>query len=313
MKRAVVTGATGMLAIALTNLLVSEGMDVIAVIRPGSSRAGNVPQSDNVTVVELDMANIGELPVMLRASGVDKADLFFHFAWDGTHGDSRNDMDIQIKNISYSVEAVRAAAALGCEAFLGAGSQAEYGRVKEGTKLAPDTPCFPENGYGIGKLCAGQMTRVEAKKLGLKHVWVRILSTYGPYDGMHTMVMSGIKTMAEGSKASYTKGEQMWDYLYCKDAAKAFYLALTKGVDGKVYPVGSGNVRPLRDYITAIRNETAPDLPIGFGEVEYYPGQVMYLCADIRELNEDTGFTPDYSFEEGIKETVEWYRRKYLE
>lgn len=301
-----------MLAIALTNLLVTEGYDVIAVIRPGSSRAGNVPVSENVTVVELDMEEIGTLPEVLRTSGIDGAELFFHFAWDGTHGDSRNDMDIQIKNVGYSVEAVRAAAGLGCKAFMGAGSQAEYGRVKDGIKLAPDTPCFPENGYGIGKLCAGQMTRVEAKKLGLKHVWVRILSTYGAYDGMHTMVMSGIKTMAEGKKASYTRGEQMWDYLYCKDAARAFFLALTKGVDGKVYPVGSGSVRPLREYITAIRDEAGPGLDIGFGEVDYYPGQVMYLCADISELTEDTGFVPEYSFEEGIKETVKWYRKEYL-
>lgn len=301
-----------MLAIALIDLLVKEGYDVVAVIRPGSTRAGNVPVGENVTVVELDMEEIGTLPEVLRSSGIDGAELFFHFAWDGTHGDSRNDMDIQIRNIRYSVEAVRAAAGLGCEAFMGAGSQAEYGRVKDGTKLAPDTPCFPENGYGIGKLCAGQMTRVEARKLGIKHIWVRILSTYGAYDGMHTMVMSGIKTMLEGRKASYTKGEQMWDYLYCKDAAKAFFLALTKGVDGKVYPVGSGSVRPLREYITAIRDEAGPGLDIGFGEVDYYPGQVMYLCADIDELTKDTGFVPEYSFEDGIKETVEWYRKEYL-
>ena len=312
MKRAVVTGATGMLAIALTNLLVKEGYDVIAVIRPGSSRAGNVPVSENVTVVELDMDEISSLPEVLSASGIDEAELFFHFAWDGTHGDSRNDMDIQIKNVRYSVEAVRAAAKVGCKAFMGAGSQAEYGRVKDGIKLSGDTPCFPENGYGIGRLAAGQMTRVEAKKFGMKHVWVRILSTYGAYDGMHTMVMSGIKTMLEGKKASYTKGEQMWDYLYCKDAARAFFLALTKGVDGKVYPVGSGKVRPLKEYIEAIRDEAGPSLDIGFGEVEYYPGQVMYLCADISELTKDTGFEPEYSFEEGIKETVDWYRKEYL-
>lgn len=312
MKRAIVTGATGMLAIALTNLLVSEGYDVIAVIRPGSSRAGNVPVNDHVTVVELDMEFLGTLPEVLKASGLEEAELFFHFAWDGTHGDSRNDMDIQIKNIRYSVEAVRVAARTGCKAFMGAGSQAEYGRVKDGTKLCGDTPCFPENGYGIGKFAAGQMTRVEAGKLGIKHVWVRILSTYGAYDGMHTMVMSGIGTMLDGKKASYTKGEQMWDYLYCKDAAKAFFLALTKGVDGKVYPVGSGTVRPLSEYITAIRDATNPSVDIGFGEVDYYPGQVMYLCADIDELTKDTGFVPDYSFEEGIKETVEWYKKEYM-
>ena len=309
--RAVVTGSTGMLAVATIEYLLKEGYEVIAVARPGSSRLMNIPDDDNVTIVELDLKEIITLPDVLAEAGIDSADLFFHFSWDGTHGASRDDMDLQMANIKASLDAVRAAAALKCEAFLGAGSQAECGQLKDGVKVAPDTACFPVNGYGIGKLCAGQMTRVEAKKLGLRHVWCRILSVYGPYDGAHTMVMSGIGIMLEGKKASYTKGEQMWDYLYCKDAAKAFFLAATKGRDGAVYPIGSGKVRPLAEYIEAIRDAIDPKLPIGFGEVDYYPGQVMYLCADTTALEEDTGFTPDYTFEQGIKETVEWYREEF--
>ena len=65
-------------------------------------------------------------------------------------------MELQNNNVKYALQAVKAAKELGCTRFVGAGSQAEYGRV-EGT-LTPDTPAFPENGYGIAKLCAGQMT-----------------------------------------------------------------------------------------------------------------------------------------------------------
>ncbi len=311
MKRAVITGSTGMLGISLINVLLAEGYEVIAVARPDSARIGNLPSDDRITVAECDVKSISDLPSILSSKGIDKADLFFHFAWDGTHGDSRNNMDVQIDNIRSSLEAVRTAAKLGCEVFLGAGSQAEFGRVKDGVKLSADLPCRPENGYGIGKLCACDMTRIEARKLGIKHIWVRILSTYGPFDGAHTMVMSGIGTMLQGKKASYTKGEQMWDYLYCKDAARAFYLAATKGRPSSVYMVGSGKVRPLADYIRAIRDAIDPSLDIGFGEVDYYPGQVMYLCADISALTEDTGFVPEYDFETGIKETVEWYKNEY--
>ena len=300
-----------MLAVATIEYLLKQDYEVIAVARPGSARLMNIPEDDRVSIVELDLKEISTLPQVLETSGIDSADLFFHFSWDGTHGASRDDCDLQLQNINSALDAVRVAAALKCEAFLGAGSQAECGQLKDGVKVAPDTACFPVTGYGIGKLCAGQMTRLEAKKLGIRHVWCRILSVYGPYDGAHTMVMSGIGLMLEGKKASYTKGEQMWDYLYCKDAAKAFFLAATKGKDGAVYPIGSGKVRPLKEYIEAIRDAIDPKLPIGFGEVEYYPGQVMYLCADTTTLEEDTGFTPDYIFEQGIKETVEWYREEF--
>jgi len=307
-KRAVVTGATGMLASETINLLVDEGYEVVAVVRPGSPRIKNVPESDNVLIAEVDNANLIDLPETLLDAGITDADMFFHFAWDGTHGSSRNDMDMQLKNIKASLDAVRAASKLHCKVFLGAGSQAEYGRVKDGVKITGDLPCFPENGYGMGKLCAGQMTRVLAQSLGISHIWVRILSVYGPRDGSHTMVSSCINQMLDGKKASCTKGEQLWDYIYSKDAAKAFYLAALKGEDGAVYPIGSGIVRPLGDYIKAIRDAIDPALDIGFGEVDYYPGQVMYLCADIDKLKSDTGFEPSYSFEEGIRETIDYMR-----
>lgn len=218
-------------------------------------------------------------------------------------------MNIQTQNIQSAIEAAETAKLLGCEVFLGAGSQAEYGRTEE--KISPKLCEKPENGYGMAKLCAGQMTRVMCKRMGIKHIWCRILSTYGPYDGMQTMVMSGIRQMLAGEKPSYTKGEQLWDYLYCDDAANAFYLAAVEGKDGSVYCVGSGKTRSLKEYIFAIRDAVNPNQEVGIGEIPYFENQVMYLCADITALTEDTGFIPQYSFEQGIKETVEWYKQNY--
>lgn len=102
----------------------------------------------------------------------------------------------------------------------------------------------------------------------------------------------------------------MWDYLYSKDAGKAFYLLGEKGINGKVYCIGGGEARPLKDYIEDIRNAVNPEAEIGFGEVAYGPHQVMYLCADIQDLVKDTGFAPDYKFSEGIAETVEWCKKE---
>lgn len=300
-----------MLGAALTRRLLDEGCEVAAVVRPGSSRLSNIPSDERVVISETDNSELSLLPERLSAVGFDSCDAFFHFAWDGTFGASRNNMQVQIENIRASVDAVTAASRLGCECFVGAGSQAEYGRVPDGTKLGSKTPVNPETGYGAGKLCAGKMTAIKAAELEMRHVWMRILSTYGPLDGAHTMVMSGIGKMLRGETADYTKGEQLWDYLYCGDAADAFYLAALHGVSGKVYPLGSGNVRPLAEYIRAIRDACSPGLDIGLGRIDYYPSQVMYLCADISELTRDTGFVPKTAFEDGIRQTVDWYRREY--
>ena len=168
--------------------------------------------------------------------------------------------------------------------------------------MTPDTPVSPENGYGIAKLSAGFMTREAAHRLGMKHIWVRVVSIYGPNDGPQAMVMSTIAKLKAGEVPALTKGEQMWDYLYSADAARAFYLLGDLGVDGKTYVLGGGTARPLKEYIENIRDIVSPGAELGFGMIPYSDRQVMHLCADISELEKDTGWEPRIGFEEGIKE-----------
>jgi nucleoside-diphosphate-sugar epimerase len=305
MQTALITGATGAVGMGLIDALLKHNVRVVAVVRGNSNRADRIKESDMVKKVECDLAQMENLPKLVQETGW-KPDVFYHFAWDGTFGDSRNDMYAQNENVKYALNAVKAADEMGCSAFIGAGSQAEYGRF-EG-KLSASVPAFPENGYGMAKLCAGQMTRVECEKRGLRHIWTRILSVYGEYDGSATMVMSTIGKLLRGEKPSCTAGEQMWDYIYAKDAGRAFYLLGESGIAGKTYCIGSGSARPLRQYIEEIRNAVNPKAEIGFGDVPYSEKQVMYLCADISDLTADTGFLPEYTFEQGIRETVDWVK-----
>lgn len=305
MRTAVITGPTGAVGMALIEKLINERVRVVAVCRPESKRILRIPENENVRIVECSLEEIDKLPDLIR----DGADIFYHFAWAGTFGDARNDLNLQNNNVKYALDAVKAAKRIGCTKFVGAGSQAEYGRV-EGV-LKPDTLAFPENGYGIAKLCAGQMTRIMCGQLGMEHVWVRILSIYGPYDGENTMIMSVIRKILSGEKPSLTKGEQMWDYLYAKDVANAFYLVGEKGKNDAVYCVGSGKARHLKEYVECIRDSIDTDAELGIGDIPYGEKQVMYLCADIKKLTDDTGFVPEYDFDEGIRETIEWYKKNY--
>lgn len=304
-QTAVVTGPTGAIGIALCEKLLRENVTVYAVCRPGSSRIKDLPKAAAIHVVECDAKELATLPQKMEGVSVDA---FFHFAWAHTIGQGRNDMPAQIENIQSTIDAVRAAKALGCRVFLGAGSQAEYGRV-EGL-LKSDTPAFPENGYGMAKLCAGQMSRVEAKALDIDHVWVRILSVYGPHDGPMTMISGTIRKLLAGERPALTAGIQRWDYLYAGDAADAFYLAACHGRNGAVYPLGSGQAMPLKDYIIQMRDAIDPALPLGLGEVPYGPLQVMHLQADISALQADTGFVPKTPFAEGIRRTMDWVKRE---
>ncbi len=296
---ALVTGPTGVVGHALCERLLRGGVTVYAVTRPGSPRAGSLPAG--VGRVDCDISALSSLPDL-----IPHADVFYHLAWTDTVGAGRNDMNAQVRNIRYTLDACRAAAAMGCAVFVGAGSQAEYGRSDRA--LTPETPCFPENGYGMAKLCAGQMSRAECAKLGIAHIWPRILSVYGPYDGENTMIVSALRKLLAGEKPALTAGDQIWDYLYADDAAEALYRMALTGHNGAVYPLGSGIARPLREYAELLRDGIDPALPLGLGEIPYGEKQIMHLEADISALRADTGFAPATDFTAGIRKTIEWMR-----
>lgn len=306
MKKVVITGATGMIACALIRKLIKNDIEILAICRTNSSKINNIPKSKLVSIHECDISELLEITGSIN----NVYDVFFHFAWNGTYGDSRNDGYLQTNNIQYTLDAVTLAQRLGCNTFIGAGSQAEYGRTN--SKLSSQTPVNPETGYGLAKYTAGKLSAIYAKQLGLKHIWTRILSIYGPCDNDFTMVMSSIHRMLKGEYSAFTKGEQQWDFLYCDDAANAFYLIAEKGKDGRVYPIGGGYTRLLADYIKIMRDSINPELKIGLGEVPYMQNQVMYLCADINQLTEDTTFVPQVTFEEGVRNTIEWCKARIV-
>lgn len=306
MKTAIVSGSLGSIGAALVTELVNRRVKVYALVRAvGDERIEKrLPKEANV--IACDMQEYSALPEMIH----EPVDAFFHLAWAGTIGPARDDMLLQTQNIRCAVVAAQTAAKLGCKVFVGAGSQAELGRI-EG-KVTATAPCFPTNGYGMAKLCAGQMTRVVCRKLGVRHVWARILSVYGPNDGPLSVIPILLGKLVRGEKPVLTAGEQMWDYLYVADAGDALYRMAEYGRDGAIYPVGSGQVRPLREYFEIARDAVDPALPLGLGEMPYPPNQVMHLEADISELTRDTGFQPRTRFEDGIREVVAQYRLRQV-
>lgn len=299
MQRVIITGATGAIGTALINVLLEQNIEVLVLCREDSVRNAKIPEHPLLT---RKYCSLQQLSLLQNDTG-KTYDIFYHFAWEGTIGSGRNDMYLQNANVHYALDAVKAAKEFGCHTFIGAGSQAEYGRF-EG-QLCPDTPTFPEMGYGYAKLCAGMMTRDYAHQLGLRHIWTRILSVYGPNDGSETMIMSTIRKLQAGITPEFTKGEQLWDYLYSEDAARAFYLLGEKGVDGKVYVLGSGDAKPLAEYIYEIRDLVAPEVEVKLGAIPYSQNQVMHLCANIDALRVDCGFEPEVCFGDGVKMILE--------
>ena len=254
MKNIIVTGATGCVGSAVVRRALAQGSKVTCIVHRGSKRLSNLPKDEGVNIVECDLSDYGNLELEGRY------DTFIHLAWEKTFGESRDDAEMQTRNIQYTLDACHLAKRCGCKVFLWVGSQAEYG--VQSVPLTPDLPLKPESGYGIAKYAAGRLSAMLCKSIGLRHCWVRILSVYGPNDGENTLISYVMRELKAGRSPELTKCEQIWDYLYADDAGDAILAIAERGKDGKAYPLGSGQGRKLSEYVEDIRMIINPSVKI---------------------------------------------------
>lgn len=310
------TGPTGAIGMALIKCCLERNMEVIAIVNPNSKRKERLKQFSGLHVIECDMEKYCELDLCrelknemhIRTTEEFTCDIWIHLAWMSASGMGRNDVFVQNRNITFLLDAMDAANRAGCHTFLGAGSQAEYGLQSEDIGEFSETKPF--TGYGIAKLCAGQLGRIRAQQLGIRFLWTRICSVYGPFDGENTMLISAISAMLKGDVPEFTKGEQIWDYLYSEDAANMLMKLVDSGKDGRVYVIGSGTKKPLFQYVECMKHTVeqviGKRVTLAIGTRPYGENQVMHLCANLQAFLEDTGEFEFTSFEEGIRRTVIW-------
>lgn len=294
-QRVIISGATSSIGIALCEECVTNGIGVVAIIRPESSKCSLIPKSNLIEIVESELSDYDSI----NSEGIH-ADAFFHLAWASTDGAAARDNTYdQADNIQAILKAVELAERCKCKVFVGAGSQAEYGRTDE--VLTGDTACKPETAYGMTKLCAGMLSRLMCRQKGIDHVWTRILSAYGPNCSKRTVISYTVDTLLQGEKPVLSDGRQVWDFIYISDVARALLACARSGVSGKTYVIGYGKSKLLREFLEEVRDILSPGQDMGFGERPYNADAVMHLECDISDLTADTGFVPTVDFEEGIQ------------
>lgn len=302
MKKVIITGSTGMIGISLIEYLLKNNIKVLAIIRPNSLRKNDIPLNKNVEILECNLNDLKHINIE-----ESDYDVFYHFGWEGTFGDDRNNREKQQKNVEYTCDAVKLAKRIGCKKFIGAGSQAEFGLVNG--IINEKTDVKPETEYGKAKYKAGLDSKKIADTLNINHIWTRIFSVYGPFDGKQTMIMTSIKEMINGNSPKYTKGEQIWDYLFSEDLAKMLFLLGSINVNNTTYCLASGNSRKLFEYIEIIKRIINPQINLKLGAIPYSEKQVMNLNVDINKFVKETGYIPETSFEDGIQKTIDWYKK----
>lgn len=300
MKRVVVTGATSMIGIALIKECIKSNVEVLAIVRRQSINLNRLPDSDMIEICECNLNELNTIPVNRQY------DVFYHLAWAHTAKAKRDDPVLQEKNIKYSLDAVELAHKLGCKKFIGAGSQAEYGRVDH--VITPETAVAPLIAYGMAKYAAGRLCVKLCRQYAMICIWGRIFSVYGRYDNEETMLSYAIDRFQKGETAKFSSAMQMWDYLHEDDAGRIFYLLGQAVQKERVYCIASGNSRKLKEYILEVKDIFGEDARCEFADAVEESSRIG-LEVDTEDLVKDIGYIPRVSFREGILDMVK-YRKK---
>ena len=297
----VITGATSFIGLELLDYLLSLQHQVVAVCRPNSQGLSKIPAG--VEIITAEMSDYGSLH-----REIEHADVFVNLAWGGTGHDGRNVQDVQHENVINTIAAMFTADEMGCQVFVEAGSQAEYGTVLE--SITEETPCHPFSEYGKAKLEVKERLFELSEQLGVKYIHLRIFSLFGENDHPWTLVMSCIDKMLRDEPIDLSPCTQNWNFLYVKDAVKQIAGLCTYAVNNtelrhEIFHIASDDTRILHKFVERMYQLTGSASDLKYGAIK--PTNIVSLDPDLSKT--ESAIKIDYtSFDEVIKRIVRKYK-----
>ncbi|HHU0689561.1 dTDP-glucose 4,6-dehydratase [Citrobacter sp. Marseille-Q3906] len=189
--------------------------------------------------------------------------------------------------------------------------------VASGTELpmfTEKTPYAPSSPYSASKASSDHLVRAWMRTYGLPTIVTNCSNNYGPYHFPEKLIPLVILNALEGKALPiYGKGDQIRDWLYVEDHARALYTVVTEGQIGETYNIGGHNEKKNIDVVHTIcdlLDEIVPKAVSYREQITYVtdrPGHDRRYAIDADKISRELGWKPRETFESGIRKTVEWY------
>ena len=309
-KKVVVTGGSGFIGTHFLKELIKRG----AQVRTHTNKSKLQFNDPNIEVLEnIDLTNLDDCIKLIEG-----ADYVIHCAGKIAHPSTvSTDIQISLNQLMIIGNVLDACVKTGVKKFLDLNSSTGYPDIRKPIKEEEywvDEPYQSYYGYGWMRRYREKLMEHVSRFSNLEIGIARCTAIFGPHDNFDLktchVVPALIKRVLSNENPFIVWGtsDVVRDFLYVKDVVKACLLVLEKGESMRPYNIGSGSAITIGDIVNSILKNTNKNPEVIFDSTK--PTTIPFRMVSTERLKNELGFELSYSFDEGIKETIEWYVNK---
>ncbi len=295
-KKVLITGGTGFIGRNVVDELIKRGYEVHSLVYPPFA-----PEKEGLVQYEMNLMDTESVNKFLKEH---KFENLIHLAW--YVGPKCHVHDLNLDWTLATLNLLKNFKENGGKRFTGAGTISEY-EYKYGYLLEDETPTSPKTLYGESKNSIYKIASVYCKQNGIEFKWPRIFNLYGPAEKSQRLMPSVINSCLKGEDVKVSDCLKFQDYLHVKDTACGIVDVFESDVSGAVN-ICSGKPVQLRVIVEKIAELTNFKGNILYGAIPAAFGDEVVVGNN--EKLKQTGWSQKYSLEEGLKETIDWWKEQ---
>lgn len=293
-KQVLITGGTGFIGQNVVNQLLTRGYEVHSLVYPPFAA-----EQEGLIQYEMNLLDSKSVEEFFKEHHFEN---LIHLAW--YVGAKCHIHDLNLDWTIATLNLLKYFKESGGKKFVGAGTISEY-EYKYGYLLEDDTPTDPQTLYGNSKNAIFNITKVFCKQNSIDFKWPRIFNLYGPNEKPQRLMPSVINSCLKGEDVKVSDCLKYQDYLHVEDTARGIVDVFESTLQGAVN-ICSGKPVQLRYIVNKIAELTNFDGQILWGAIPAAFGDDLVVGNN--EKLKSIGWTPKYTLEEGLKETINWWK-----